>query len=459
MLSAASTDMSRRTRLASRLLALNVLCDLQKTGDPVTRILERQLAEIKVDSRDAQLARALIFGILRQQQYLDYIIGRFSRHPVTKMKPRTLIALRIGVYQLLLMDRIPASAAVNETVNAFKAGRQPTWLVRFVNGVLRSVVRELSQLPQPGRERVNGNPVLNHPEWLVRKWVQLFGREKTYNICRVNNEPPPLTLRVNTTLIDQKQLVAKLTYGGRVELGKYCATALVLPDFRGEVAGLFGYEEGYFAVQDEAAQLATGLLSLKENGRYLDGCAGVGGKTGHLAALLPPGGHLTAIEPEKKRFRLLGENLHRLKVSGVVTMHMNLAEFADKTDKQYDGILLDVPCSGTGVIRRRPDIRWNRLPEDLQSRQKQQLQLLRTVIPLLKEDGIIVYATCSLEAEENSEVIDAFLAEHGEFILEDARRFLPPAAEHLVTAEGYFQPTPDQGLDGFFAARLRRRGV
>lgn len=457
MPSAASTDMSRRTRFASRLLALNVLCDFQKTGDPVTRIFERQSAKIKLDSRDAQLARALIFGILRKQQYLDYIIGRFSSHPLATMKPRTLAALRIGTCQLLLMDRIPTSAAVNETVNAFKAGRQPKWLVRFVNGVLRSVVRDLSQLPRPGRERVNGYPVLNHPEWLVRKWEQLFGRGKTYDICRVNNEPPPLTLRVNTALIDQKQLAAKLANGCRVERGKYCGTALVLPDFRGEVAGLPGYEEGCFAVQDEAAQLATCLLSMKENGRYLDGCAGVGGKTGHLAALLPAGGQLTAIEPEKKRFRLFGENLHRLKVAGVVTMNMNLAEFAGKTNGRYDGILLDVPCSGTGVIRRRPDIRWNRLPEDLQSRQKQQLQLLRTAAPLLKEDGIIVYATCSLEAEENSDVIALFLAEHPCFFLEDARGYLPPEAAQLVDQSGFFQPTPEQGLDGFFAARLRRR--
>ena len=216
-------------------------------------------------------------------------------------------------------------------------------------------------------------------------------------------------------------------------------------------------DRGCFVVQDEAAQLATCLLTMKQGGRYLDGCAGLGGKTTHLAALLPPGADLTAIEPEKRRYRLLGENLQRMQVTGVATVNMDLDGFADTSGEKYDGILLDVPCSGTGVIRRRPDIRWNRREEDLADYQRQQLKLLRTAASLVQEGGIIVYATCSLEPEENSGVIEAFLAEHGRFYLEDGRRFLPPAAQHLVTAEGYFQPTPEKGLDGFFAARLRRK--
>ena len=449
--------MSRHERSTSRLLALNALCDLQKIGEPITRILSRLSAKSRLESRDIQLAEALIFGILRNRQYLDCIIDRFSRHPVTKMKPRTLIALRIGVYQLLFMDRIPPSAAVNETVQAFKAGRQPKWLVRFVNGVLRSVAREQDSLPTPDRMLVNGLPVPNHPAWLVKRWEKTYGRQRTRDICRINNELPPLTLRVNTSLMQRRQFAAMLADTSRVEYGKFADTALLLPDYRGEVAGLPGYEEGCFVVQDEAAQLAGCLLTMKKGGRYLDGCAGVGGKTTHLAALLPTDARLTAIEPEKRRYRLLGENLHRLQVAGVTTVNMDLAGFAGTAGEKYDGILLDVPCSGTGVIRRRPDIRWNRRIEDLPGYQRQQLQLLRTAASLVRKDGIIVYATCSLEAEENSEVIDAFLAEHTQFCLEDACGFLPPAAGHLVTAEGYFQPTPEQGLDGFFAARLRRK--
>ncbi len=445
-------------RSSARLVALEALCEFQKSGQPVTGILTALSAKKRLLPRDHQLARALVFGILRRQQYLDCIIDRFSRHPVTKMKPRTLVGLRTGIYQLLFMDRIPASAAVNETVQAFKAGRQPKWLVRFVNGVLRSVARERDSLPPPERMTVDGVPVLNHPEWLVRRWERVYGRQRTCGICRINNEPPPLTLRVNTGLLPQHQFAAMLVEIGRVEYGKFAETALCLPDFRGDVASLPGYDRGCFVVQDEAAQLATCLLTMKQGGRYLDGCAGVGGKTTHLAALLPAGADLTAIEPEKRRYRLLGENLQRMQVTGVATVNMDLDGFTDTSSEKYDGILLDVPCSGTGVIRRRPDIRWNRREEDLAGYQRQQLKLLRTAAPLVQGDGIIVYATCSLEPEENSEVIEAFLAEHAQFCLEDARRFLPSAAQQLVSAVGFFQPTPEKGLDGFFAARLRRQG-
>lgn len=449
--------MSRPVRSAGRLIALNALCDFQKSGEPMTGILSRLSTKNRLDPRDDQFVRALVFGILRSRQYLDCIIDRFSSHPLTKMKPRTLAALRIGVYQVLFMDRIPPSAAVNETVQAFKAGRQPKWLVRFVNGVLRSIARERDSLLAPEHLLVNGAPVLNHPAWLVQRWEKVYGRQRTREICRINNELPPLTLRVNTGLMQRRRFAAILADIGRVAYGKFAETALVPVDYRGDVAGLPGYEEGLFVVQDEAAQLAGSLVTMKKNGRYLDGCAGVGGKTTHLAALLPTDARLTAIEPEKRRYRLLGENLRRLRMNGVETVNMDLAGFAGAVGEKYDGILLDVPCSGTGVIRRRPDIRWNRRAGDLPGYQRRQVRLLKTAASLVRKDGYIVYATCSLEAEENSEVIDAFLAEHTEFFIEDAREFLPSAAAQLVTAEGYFQPTPEQGLDGFFAARLRRR--
>ncbi|HHB75267.1 MAG TPA: RsmB/NOP family class I SAM-dependent RNA methyltransferase, partial [Desulfobulbus sp.] len=214
--------------------------------------------------------------------------------------------------------------------------------------------------------------------------------------------------------------------------------------------------EGYFVVQDEAAQLASCLFDMRKDGVYLDGCAGVGGKTTHLAALLPEMGQLTAIEPEKSRYALLAENLKRLKITGVLTENMNLAKFAAKSKQLYDGILLDVPCSGTGVIRRRPDIRWNRLADDLPTYQQQQLQLLDFASSLLKEDGTIVYATCSLEPEENEQVISAFLAAHPHFFLADAGAYLPPEVSCLIDAQGCFHCTPDAGLDGFFAAGLCR---
>ncbi len=449
----------KRQELTSRGMALAVLCKLADKREPVGSILEPLLREHGVRGRDVGLVHSLIMGVLRQQDYLDWIVARFSRHPLKKMRPRTLIALRLGVYQLLLMDRIPSSAAVNETVAAFKAGRQPAWLVRVVNGILRNVARQRDDLPSPAEMRREHLDLLNHPTWLVRRWEQHFGKEHCKKICLYNNEEPPLTLRVNTRLTDRDSL-QELFGAAKISTlpGRYSDLALVLPEYHGEIRNLPGFGEGLFAVQDEAAQLAAMLLEPIQPGeRVLDGCAGLGGKTTHLAAMLPADARLTAVEPDGRRYGLLGENLNRLRMEGVETVNTGLEDFAASTECQFTAIFLDVPCSGTGVIRRRPDIRWNRREKELAGFQKMQRKLLQTAALLLVDGGRLVYATCSLEPEENEEVVEGFLAENQDFRVVDARQHLPDVAGELVTDKGYFQPLPDQGLDGFFAALLIRR--
>jgi len=448
---------SRKRRvLTSRGVALAALCELADKREPLGLILEPLLREHGIQGRDVGLVHSLIMGVLRQQDYLDWIVARFSRHPLKKMRLRTLNALRLGVYQLLFLDRIPASAAVNETVAAFKAGRQPVWLVRVVNGILRNVARERDNLPTPEAAMREHPGLLNHPAWLVERWRKHFGQSRCQRICLTNSAAPPVTLRVNTRLTERGTMEEMLTAAGiAVRRGKYSDLALLLPEFHGEIAQLPGYGEGLFAVQDEAAQLAAMLLApLAEGDRILDGCAGLGGKTTHLAAMLPPDGELVAVEPDGRRYRLLGENLERLRMRGVATVNASLEEFAAGTEQRFSNIFLDVPCSGTGVIRRRPDIRWNRRPEELSRFRKTQQRLLETAASLLAGGGRLVYATCSLEPEENEEVVEAFLASHGDFQIQDAGELLPPAARELVTDKGYFQPLPDQELDGFFAALL-----
>lgn len=444
---------------SSRLLALEVLCRWHETRIPVNGIFDRVAGDgfLDFDHRDLQLANALVFGVLRQQQYLDHILTRFAKHPLRKMKPRTLFALRIGLFQILLLDRVPDSAAVNETVKAFKAVRQPKWLINFVNGVLRTVVRNRNDLPTPEQSVLDGEPILNHPDWLVRRWRQRFGREKTITLCRCNNRVPLLTLRAQTRRIDRDGLLALFAEAGiRAVPGKFSSDALSLPDAAGSVTGLPGYEQGYFQVQDEAAQLASRLVPMADGYTILDACAGLGGKTGHLAAMASPAVRITAVEPDAGRYRLLRENLLRLGFDRVTSYNGTLEEFAARNSEQFDALLLDAPCSGTGVIRRQPDIRWNRREEDLQTYRQQQLHLLETAVALLKTDGVLVYATCSLEPEENEGVVRAFLERHPDFSPENVSEYLPSTAGRLVDGQGYFHPTPADGLDGFFAARLRK---
>lgn len=443
--------------LSSRLLALDVLCAWNDSGTPINAVFDRITSTNKVEPKDLQLANAMVLGILRQQQYLDHILATFAKHPLRKMKIRTLVALRLGIFQLLLLDRIPESAAVNETILAFKAVRQPKWLVNFVNGVLRNVARKKQSLPTPAQATIKGQSIPNHPDWLVKRWQQRFGQGKTAAICKTNNQQPGLTLRTNTGNISRNQLQALLTEADyQSHPGIFSPEALILPQARGTITELPGYEQGFFQVQDEAAQLASHLLSPQAGRKYLDGCAGLGGKTGHLATMAADTTQITAIEPDKRRYQLLLKNLNRLGHKQVLTWNMTLEQFARQNKDQFDGILLDAPCSGTGVIRRQPDIRWNRRAEDLAAYQKQQLQLLETAASLLAETGILVYATCSLEANENEEVVAAFLARHQQFTSDHAGEYLPENALQLVSKAGFFQPTPADGLDGFFAARLRR---
>ena len=438
-----------------RAVAVEVLCLWATTHNSIDLLFHAAVSPLA--DIDRGLVKTLIYGVLRQKEYLDHIIRRFSRHPLRKMKPRTLMTLRIGVFQLLLLNRIPESAAVNATVNTLKEAGQPTWLIGFANGILRAVARSRADLPTPEQMAAASPPVLNHPAWLLERWQACFGEEKTLDLCRCNNTEPPLSLRVNTRRISRTALHTLLTKSGIIaQKGFYSPVSLIIDSYPGGITSLPGYEQGFFQVQDEAPQMASLLVGpLPSRCRVLDGCAGLGGKTSHLAEMLPPDGNLIAVEPDGRRFGLMRENLLRLGLHEQVRcLRTDLGNFAQTRPQPFDCILIDAPCSGTGVIRRQPDIRWNRRPEDLAQYQKIQLQLLETAATLLKPDGSLVYATCSLEPEENQEVVRQFLGRMPQFIVHNSARLLPDAAHRLVDVDGFFRCTPADGLDGFFAVRL-----
>ncbi len=438
-------------------LALRVLLTQEASGRPLDQVLREQLqANPLADLRDRQLLMAMVYGVLRWRGLLDEVAARYSRHPLAKMKPLTLAALRLGLVQLLFLDRMPAAAAIDETIKALQAARQPRWLTGFVNAILRAVARERGQMELPSE-------LLSHPAWLRQRWLFRYGAEQSAELCRINNRLPPLVLRVNLARTTSACLAALLTQAGiDNQPGEYAPAALLLPDFHGRIEGLPGYGEGWFAVQDQAAQLISLLLAGGPVGRYLDGCAGLGGKAAHLAELLPSGSELVALEPQPARFALLQANLARLGVaadSRPESLMTSLEDFAAGSVAAaaigtFQGILIDAPCSGLGVIRRHPDIRWNRSAADLALYRDKQLALLRAAVPLLAPGGVLVYAVCSNEPEENQEVIGRLLAEQPQLALSDIRPQLPAAARVLVAGDGFFHSRPAADLDGFFAARL-----
>ncbi len=405
----------------------------------------------------------LIYGVLRQKQALDEFLSGVSRTPLKKIDPFIHQTLSVGLYQIFFLERIPRSAVVNEAVNSCRYKRIPRRLHGFVNGILRETIRRLEKDPSltlPDTDK-NGNPIHNHPDWLVKRWSNTFGMEETARICRENNREPCLVLRVNCSRISPADYSRKLREASIPhQPGMFSTASLVLPDFHGQIRSLPGFDAGYFQVQDEAAQLATLLLGpLKKDGLYLDGCAGLGGKTAHLAELgIQHNLEIHCVEPDSRRLSLLQDNVKRLSGDNRLHVHqMGLEDFPGDNNRLYNGVLIDAPCSGTGVTGRHPDIRWNRREEEIAEYSRRQLALLKTAADLTAPGGILVYTTCSLEPEENEEVIRSFLRTHPAFILTDCRDQLPEPAQKLVK-NGFFQPHPARTIDGFFGARLQKQG-
>lgn len=451
---------SRRYPKSARFASIETLSRIQQQGLPVKPVLDGIVSQCRLSAEDRALTMQLVYGVLRQRQFLETLIRHLCRHPLAKLSPFVLHSLEIGLFQLFLLDRIPESAAVNETVNAVKAAGLPQRLQGFVNGILRESIRQRASLPDAATDPETGKPYLNHPPWLTDRWRRHFGEAEMRRICAGNASEPSLVVKINSARTTKEQFRSLLDQAGISHReGVFAPDALVLPGYHGGIPRLPGYDDGLFLIQDEATQLAPLFLGpFRQGGCYLDACAGLGGKT---ASLLEMAGRLdlriVALEPEGHRYGKMAENLQRLHPGNRCEMHRcTLQEFAATGGLSFEGILVDAPCSGTGVTGRHPDIRWNRQEDDILRYQAMQLDILDKAASLVAEKGILVYATCSLEPEENQEVVRHFLAAHPRFELTDATPLLPPTARRLVENR-YFCPRPDTTIDGFFAARLIRR--
>ena len=441
---------------SSRQAAVEALCQLAREQVPADRLLDRLSRAKALGQADRQLMVNLVYGVLRQRHYLEEVLQGLCRQPINRLKPRVRQTLLVGLFQLLFLDRIPESAVVNEAVKTIKAAGLPRPLQGLVNAILRNAVRGRADLPDPAGSP--GHPFYNHPTWLTRRWQQHYGQTVMEAICAANNQQPPLTLQVFDSPETGKQIRTTLAEAGiATRNGRYSPEALLLEN-AGRINELPGFSDGLFQVQGEAAQLAGLLLApVQAGGRYLDACAGAGGKTNALArACRDAKAHLNAVEPDPGRCRRFQDNARRLLPDFEIPLFQKtLQEFAAQEPPPFHGIFLDAPCSGTGVIGRRPDIRWNRREKELGRYQALQLELLDCAAELLTPGGLLVYATCSLEPEENQEVVEQFLARHPDFTLSPCAPWLPPSAQPLLDGP-FFAPRPDQGLDGFFAARLVR---
>lgn len=449
----------------ARKTALQILIKIQARRLPLDLVIEDFQATINaMDPKDRRLMNAIVYGVLRWRSRLDRVVSESSRMPLHKIEPRIRDILRIAIFQLIYLDRVPESAAIHTAVDLTKFISSTRGAPGFVNGVLRSVQKNWRNVYDPPAD----TPILQRlawkhaiPEWMLERWLSRFGEERTNRLAQFVNRIPSLTLRVNRLRADQEKLLDLLHDRVKdIEPNPWVEDALDFSHPDGAIDRLPGFRDGFFQIQDAAAQLVSLLLAPCSGERILDACAGYGGKTGHIAQLMQNKGELFASDLNAAKLMRLGHEMQRLGITIVKTQTADLTdEKSTLTMGRFDRILLDAPCSGMGVIRRNPDIKWNREPDGFAHFSRRQARLLHTLSALLKPGGCLVYAVCSTEPEETTDIIDAFLADHPEMQREVPGDSFPEQARVFITEQGDFMPWKESFmLDGFFAVILRKGG-
>lgn len=423
--------------------------------------LNKVLEEHSPGPLDRAFATELVYGALRSLNTLDWIIGQHIRQPLNKQTPWVRNILRLGVYQIFYMDRVPPPAAVNEAVNqARRFGHRGA--SRFVNGVLRNILRQRDKITYPDlAEDPAGHISLrySHPSWLVERWIGELGVEETINLCRANNSPAPKTVRTNTLKTSREDLIRLLVSGGAQAEPTYYAPEGINLEGVGALRGFLPFEQGLFQVQDESSMLVGHALSPLPGSLVIDAAAAPGGKTTHLAQIMGDRGIIKAFDIHPHRIKLIRENCVRLGINCVDPVEGDARRISPELTGQADFVLLDAPCTGTGVLRRRPDARWRKFPTQLPEIISLQREMLASVSRCVRSGGVLVYSTCSVMREENQGQVEAFLRSNPDFRADDLTGWLPPSLDREESlAKGYLQLYPHRhGVDGFFIARLRRR--
>jgi 16S rRNA (cytosine967-C5)-methyltransferase len=443
-----------------RALAVETLLKVETRKAYADILLDHALNTHALSSQDRALFTQLVYGTLRWRGKLDWLLGKIVHRPLGDMDGYLRNLLRLTVYQILFLDKVPAYAAVNESVGLAKryGGARAGGLV---NAVARRLVRGKDSLTALDSEAdiVSRLSISwSHPEWLVRKWLAYFGAAETETLLRANNEESPVILRANRLKIDRQSLVEKLQAAGFDATPAPRSPQSIQLRNASSIDQLPGFKEGLFLVQGEASQLVGLLLDPKPGERILDACAAPGGKTTHLAELMEDRGEVVATDISARGIEKLRQNIRRLGLKSVQPVQADVSlELTGALALPYDRILADLPCSGLGTLRSHPEAKWHREEKDVARLSALQKTILDRLSSYLKPGGSVVYSTCTLIREENEAVVEGFLQRHREFTLENAAGFLPESARHMVRGN-YFLALPHRdGTDGFFAARMRKR--
>ncbi len=436
----------------ARYEALHILVRVERDRAFADIALEHALERARLDPRDAALCTEIVFGTLRWRRHLDWRLTPHLNRPLAKLDPWVRALLRLTAYQLIFLDRVPRWAAVDEAVSVARLKSRVPGPAEFVNAVLRSLTRA------PGPPRPPALPVeaagvrWSFPDWMAARWISRYGMEEAERLMAALDERPPVTIRANTLRITREDLAARLR---DEELAETDPTALApegLTVRRGAVGRWAAFTAGWCTIQDEASMLVARLLDPQPGELVADTCAAPGTKTTHLAQLMANRGRIVAMDPNAARLRLLTQAAARLGVEIVEAHAGGVATVSGRWKGRCDRVLVDAPCSNLGVLRRNPDVKWNREEADLGRLAEKQRGILAAAALLTRPGGRLVYATCSLEPDENDLIVGAFLDDHPGWRVDPPADF-PVAADRA----GFIRCLPQvHGTDGFTAVRLAR---
>lgn len=431
--------------------AVKILNRVERTDAYLDKLLDIELKDPELIGPDKALLFQIVHGVVRWMGRLDWILNGFYKGQFSKAIPNLKNGLRVALYQILFLDRVPDYAAVNEAVEFVKKlqGQKPADLT---NAVLRNILKNKNNIRYPNPEEdLPGylTAYYSHPSWMVKRYLKRFGREETEKLLAINNEKPFLTLKVNALKVDQdefKELLKSVNLD--FSQGKYLSEFFKLKNLS-NITSWECFKKGFFNIQDESAGLACRLLDVEPGMRILDLCAAPGGKSAYLAGLMHNKGEIVAIDRYESRLKMLRKNMDRLGITCVNTIETDAMDYEDGN---FDRVLADVSCSGSGTLRKKPDIKWKHDLLDLRRMSELQYKLLEKASTLVKDGGIVVYSTCSIEPEENIDIVNKFLQNHPEFKLKDITNRFPP---ELIDENGCIQTLCHvHQTDGAFAAKI-----
>lgn len=441
----------------SRYIVVKTLCDIEENKSYSNLKINEYFKRYDLNSQDRGFATEILYGTIRWKLKIDYCIQKYLRADIDNLTPWVRNSLRIAVYQIYFMDKVPEYAAVNQSVDLVKYKEKK--YCALVNAVLRNIIKNKQDFYNiDEKDKIKKISIeYSHPQWLVRKLLKIYDEKFVIDLMDKNNTPPKLTIRVNTLKCSYDDLKAKLeSEGAFVTKGKI-QDSMALKNFH-LIEKSKEFNEGLFTIQDESSMLAVKCLNPMPGDTIMDLCSAPGGKSTYAAQLMKNKGEIIAFDIYEHKINLINNNAERLGINIIKTMLKDATIFMEEFENYADKVIVDAPCSGLGLIRKKPEIRWNFEEKNIRELKKIQYSILENASKYVKIKGCIIYSTCSITVDENEDIIKRFLKEHENFKLEDISEFFPEDFSSETLKSGFIKLFPNiNDMDGFFIAKLIRK--